>query len=556
MTDERQADALPSARSSEYRFLPLMQTFSSFNPATGELLGIYPVTEGEEVCCRVEQARDAQREWKQWKLKERLAVVRRLRERLAYEADSLAAAITQEIGKPYQESLGAEVLPSVTALKWLERHVPRVLAPERVRGAMTRGGTLTHEPLGVIGIIGTWNYPLFLNLTPLVWALAAGNAVVWKPSELGTGVALRFQEILESVLRECHCPPGLVTLVTGDGTTGRALVQAGCAKIAFVGSMTTGQAILAELAKTATPSVMELSGNDPFFVFADADIELAARSAVWGRVSNAGQSCVAPQRFYVETAVYAEFLRAAERHLSVLRPGTGVEPGWEYGPLRTEALRGQVHRYVTEAVTQGATLVCGGHCLDRSGFFYAPTLLADCREEMAVMRESFFGPVLAVCPTHDILATIARMDEGGCALGASVWTDCREHFDRVQEYIRCGVLNGNDVLLSAGDAAIPFGGQGASGFGKMRGAAGLREFTSEKVNVWTKPGGARRHLFPYLAPTSALLGGVIRLLGGGGWQRFHALTDVIRAAQAWEKESRTNGERRLTTEKVKNSNHR
>lgn len=498
-----------------------MSCFISYNPTTGEEIGSYPIAAPEEVACASARAQEATEGWAQRSVAERCQALQTLRALIAERADTLAAAIHAEIGKPLQEAYGAEVLPSLQALDWLTAHAPHALRPRAVTGV--RNARLTPLPYGVVGVIGTWNYPLFLNLTPIAWALAAGNTVVWKPSELAAASSL--------LLAACFQQAGLpVVTVTGDGTTGRALCRTGCGKIAFTGSVTTGRAILAELAASGTPVVMELSGKDAMVVCADADIALAARSAVWGRCCNAGQSCVAPQVVYVARAVYHTFLEECRREIEALRPGV------DYGPLRTPALRARVHTMVWDAVPRGARLLTGGFPLDdRPGYHYAPTLLADCNGSMLVTEQDFFGPVLAVCPVRDAEEAIAPINAGEMALSASIWTRSRSYGCRIADCLQVGMVTINAVLLDAANPALPFGGLRASGFGKQRGLSGLEEFVQWKTTVTHRSGGAHRHLFPYRPATLPILQGLIALKAARGpVAKWKALRRLAEAARHWK----------------------
>lgn len=500
-----------------------MRTFVSYNPVTGEIGGTYPAAGAAAVACALDRARAAATAWAEKSVGERCVGLERLRLHLAEEAETLARLVTEEIGKPLQESYGADVLPSLQALAWLRRSAGDALRRRKIKGG--RGAWQMPEPYGVVGVIGTWNYPLFLNIAPICWALAAGNTVVWKPSELATGTSLALAAHFEAV--------GLpVFTVTGDGATGRSLCRAGCAKIVFTGSVGTGRAILAELAQAGTPSVMELSGNDAMLVCADADVALAAQSAVWGRCCNAGQSCVAPQRVFVVREVYDAFLQEAQRVLETLRPDA------DYGPLRTEALRQRVHRCVWDAVPRSARLLAGGHPLqERCGFYYAPTLLADCHEGMLAVEQDFFGPVLAVCPVRDEAEAIARTNADNMALGASVWTKRAQHGQEIAAKLRVGLVTVNDVLLDAANPALPFGGLRASGFGKQRGAAGLDEFVQWKTIAPHASGGARRHLFPYRPATLPILRGMVALQAAQGLRaKIEACRELGRAAMRWRKD--------------------
>ena len=319
----------------------------------------------ELVLCEVEKARRAADDWAARDINSRCGALLRLRVLLAENAEALAGVVAREIGKPEQEAWGADVLPCLSALQWLARNAPKALRDRRVAGTQA---VQCADSLGVVGVIGTWNYPLFLNLAPIAWALAAGNAVVWKPSELANDSA----RMLFGLFEKAGLP---VLLVTGGPEAGRELCAAGCDKIAFTGGGATGRKILAVLAESGTPSVMELSGNDAMLVCADADIDLAARSAVWGRVCNAGQSCVAPQRIYVHSAMSTtHFLarcQSVKSNRYVLEPITGR--------VRTEALRLRAHGLVLDALTRGAKLHVGGFCLpETDGAYYAPALLSEC----------------------------------------------------------------------------------------------------------------------------------------------------------------------------------
>lgn len=502
--------------------LQAAETIVSFSPETGEILAEAPLAVAAEVHEKTERAREAQREWGRMPLRARLDLLRKLHSVLVQEADAVAWTLSAETGRPLQESLGAEVLPMMHSLEFLFREAPSLLKPMRLRA---RGTIAYAEPYGVIGIIGAWNYPLFLNLVPICQALAAGNTVVWKPSELAVFSAQTIARLLEAA----GVPCGVVEIAFGASETGQALTQADCDKYVFTGSVPTGRAILAELAQSGKPSVMELSGNDAFLVCADAALETAARAAVWGRVSNAGQSCVAPQRFYVEQTVYEPFLQAMKRHIAALRPH-------ELTPLRTATARQRCHRLVREAVEQGARLLYGGGFdPEQPGFFYTPTLLADCTDTMAVMQEDLFAPVLAVCPVRNEHEAVRRANGNPLALGASVWTEDRKRGAELAAQLHVGLVSVNEILLDAAHPAIPFGGVGASGFGKQRGAQGLEEFVVRKVVVRHAAEGTRRHLFPYLPAATDLLTAAAHLRGTQGWR---TLPDLIRAAVAWQRQER------------------
>lgn len=491
----------------------------AINPATGGLLLELRAESAEEVEAHVQRAGHAGETWSRTPLKERLEPIRRLYQILGEQGEPMAQALSVETGRPLQETWGAEILPTLLGLEFLLKRAAAVLNPIRLPA---RGAQAFAEPHGVIGLIGTWNYPLFLNLVSLCQALAAGNTVVWKPSEL----ALYSARAIQDLLHAADFPPGVVEIAYGDAATGKALTQADCDLYVFTGGMQTGRAILAELAQTGKPSLMELSGNDAFLVCADAPLELAARSAVWGRLCNGGQSCIAPQRFYVARSVYAPFLAQVKSLLEAIQPG-------EMTPLRTAAARERCQRLVCDAIEAGARLLHGGeYDPAQPGFYFAPTLLADCHDRMAVMAEDLFGPVLAVCPVDSKEEAVTRANADPMGLGASVWTSDLHKGQAIAARLQVGQVSINETVLDAAHPALPFGGRKASGFGKLRGEAGLEAFVVRKVVAAHSPHGARRHLFPYLPSGVEILRSVARLKTDG----WSALPSLIRAGLAWNRE--------------------
>ncbi len=514
----------------------LMTSFGSYNPRNGARIGTFPISSAAEVACAVKRARERQGAWGAMAVGERVGALRRLRDSIAGDADALALVVAEEIGKPLQEAYAADVLALIGGLDWLMARLPGLLKPRTVAGE--KRAQLLPMPVGVVGVIGTWNYPLLLDGATLAWALAGGNAVVWKPSELATASAVALYAHLERA--------GLpVTLVTGDGGTGQALcnpLQADANsdeenagsyidKLAFTGSVATGRAILAQLAPRGIPSVMELSGNDALIVCADAELNATAKAAVWARVCNAGQSCVSPQRVYVEASAYPAFLDACEAALKGLRAGV------DYGPVRTDGFRKRAHGLAVDAVQRGARVVTGGDCLDgeefANGFFYTPTLLADCRDEMPIMREDFFGPVLCVRSARDTDEAIALANANPMGLGASVWTRDVSRGRDIAARLKAGVVTINSETLMTGTRpGLPFGGTGASGWGQQRGEAGLDEFVHWKTVCWQSKAGAQRHVFPYYDATMPILRGFLALKSARGvkakMQAVRQLTDAVR----------------------------
>jgi succinate-semialdehyde dehydrogenase/glutarate-semialdehyde dehydrogenase len=501
----------------------------SVSPVDGGVVGWYPITPPEGVAPRLAALRRAAAAWGELPLPERLRALRRLRRELAARADGLAAMLAREGGKPAVEACGAELLPTLRYLHWLERHAARLLAAERLPG---RGRRVEYRPFGVVGLLTPWNYPVFLPVTTAAAALAAGNGVLWKPSELALGSSALVAEAVGAA--------GLgavLAAVPGDAATGAALVEAGCDKVVFIGSEAVGRRVLARLAARLIPAVAELSGNDPLLVCADADLPAAARCSVWARCTAAGQTCLAPRRLYVEEQAYPRFLALLEEGVRALRTGSPLEPGCEVGPVRTAALREEALAAIAEAVAGGARLLCGGEALPGGGYGMRPALVSGCTERMRLFREPLHAPVMAVAPISSAEQAAAGLSRDPRVLTASVWTRNRRRAAALVAALPGSVVAVNDVLLPAARPEVPLGGCGISGWGRLRGAAGLREMvrtcTTDAARAGGWPGPPRRHLYPYRPGTAALLRAAVRLAGGAG---APALAELLAALRAYGRE--------------------
>jgi acyl-CoA reductase-like NAD-dependent aldehyde dehydrogenase len=493
----------------------------------GTVLGWHRSAASDAAPEAVRALRSAGAEWAELPLSRRLECIRRLRETLAARAEVLTSTLALEVGRPVVEGYGAELLPTLQYLGWLERNAARVLRGEVLAWLPRR--VVERRPHGVIGLLSPWNYPIYLSITAIAGALAAGNTVLWKPSELALETSAGLREVLESagLGSLVHCLPG-------DDRVGAALAAAGCDRYVLIGSTQTGRSVLARLGEQLRSAVAELSGVDPMLVLPDADVELAARCAVWARMIGAGQTCMAPKRLFVAAPIYELFLDSARKHVATLRVGHPLDRLTEVGPLRTEALREHALELVEDAVQHGARLLAGGCSLPGPGNLFQPTLLADCNEEMRIFREDLFAPVLAVTPFTTVAEAVERASAGVGVLTASVWTRDRRRGREIARRLGAGVVSMNDVMLPAARPDTPFGGAGSSGFGKMRGAEGLREMTRAVV-VDDGPLGAapRMALFPYRQGTVEILRGAVSLEGASGLGRFAAMRRLMAAAREY-----------------------
>jgi acyl-CoA reductase-like NAD-dependent aldehyde dehydrogenase len=450
-------------------------TFESLDPRTGVALAAYPIAGPAEVDAAVARARSAARWWdvqgfvgrKRWLLEFKSAIAR--------DAASLAAVIAAETGKPDEDSI-LEVMMGVEHIDWAARNAEKILRQRKVGSGLisvNQKAYVGYRPFGVVGVIGPWNYPLYTPMGSIAYALAAGNTVVFKPSELTPGVGVWLAEKWASLA----APHPVFQTVTGDGSTGSALCESTVDKIAFTGSTATAKKVMAACAKTLTPLVAECGGKDAMLVDADADIAAAVEFATFGAMGNAGQTCAGVERIYVAEPAYDRFVTEFTSAVRALKPG-GVGTS-SYGPMtmakQSDIVRGQIE----DALAKGGKAVLGG--LDSlHGPYIDPVILTDVPEDSTAITEETFGPTVVVNKVRDLEEGIERANASAYGLGASVFTKDTAVGRRAAEKLDCGVVTVNSVLGFAGIPALPFGGTGDSGFGRIHGADGLREFSTVK----------------------------------------------------------------------------
>jgi len=382
------------------------------------------------------------------------------------------------------------VLVVLDAARFLIDNAYRLLRDEPVPhgnlATRLKSGWLVREPYGVIGIVSPWNYPFSIPATETLAALVAGNAVVLKPSEFTSLVALELQ----SLLREASVPRDVFQVVVGDGATGAALVYSQIDKLVFTGSVATGKRIAASAAERLLPVVLELGGKDPMLVLDDADVDVASSAAVWGAFVNAGQTCLSVERCYVHRSLYPQFLRACVEKTKRLRVGNGLDRETDVGPMIHERQFRMVEAHVEHAVARGAQVLAGGsRLLELGGNFYQPTVVADVTHEMRIMREETFGPVLPVMAFDTDEEAVRLANDSEYGLAASVWTRNRQRGERLARRIQAGTVMVNDVVSCFGISEAPHGGVKSSGVGRTHGRFGLEEMVRLKyVDVDRMPG--------------------------------------------------------------------
>jgi acyl-CoA reductase-like NAD-dependent aldehyde dehydrogenase len=464
----------------------------SEDPATEEVLGRVPAGTGADVDRAVAAATRARDGWRYTAANDRAELLHEAVARSFEHHDLLVELLTREQGKarPEQEEEAEWALTSLRYYAELARNgLGRVIPSGEPR---TQLNLVLKEPYGVVGVIVPWNYPLLLLSWKLAPALAAGNTVVVKPSELTSLVTLEWIE-------RCfdHFPPGVINVVTGTGPeAGEALVQHPDVRvIAMTGSVPTGQRIAAVAAPMMKHLHLELGGKDAFVVAPDADLDTAVEALAYSALLNAGQVCTSSERVLVPSGVRDGFAEALTAKVSTLRLGHGLDAGTDLGPLAADRFRGKVAQHVRDAVDRGARVLTGGGAPDRSGYFFEPTVLVDVDDEMVIMREETFGPTIPIATYDSIDEAIARVNASPMGLGATLRSSDPALIKRFYEGVEVGTVWINDPLTD--NYAGPFGGMKMTGGGRELGPEGLETFLETKHVHWDFSQDAKEWWYPY-----------------------------------------------------------
>ncbi len=458
------------------------------NPATGDVVALHPVADAAEVDAAVARAREASRWWAEQGFDGRRTILEQWKGVLARRMAQLAGVVHEETGKPHPDAM-LEIGLAIDHLGWAASHAEKVLGRRRVSSGLlmaNQAASLEYLPLGVIGVIGPWNYPVFTPMGSIAYALAAGNAVVFKPSELTPGCGAWLADSLREVVPDHD----LLQVVVGYGETGNALCRSAIDKLAFTGSPATGRKVMAACAENLTPVLIEAGGKDALLVAEDADVEAAADAAAWGAFSNAGQTCAGVERVYVHERVHDAFLESLSRRAGEL--ASGHHPDAQFGPMTLPSQVDIVRRHIDDAIARGGTAVVGGPEAVGERFIQ-PTVLTGVPQDAAAITEETFGPTVTVTKVRDMDEAVRLANETTYGLGSTVFSKARGM--ELARRLRSGMTAVNSVIAFVGIPALPFGGIGDSGFGRIHGADGLKEFTFAKAV-------ARQRMKPAVALTT------------------------------------------------------
>jgi acyl-CoA reductase-like NAD-dependent aldehyde dehydrogenase len=458
-----------------------VETIPSIDPATGQVLAHFEKTPVLALPQLLAKARAAQVAWANRSLAERCKQIGVLQAKLLELREKFTDAVVRESGKPRSEAIFADIFVSLDTAAYFAKKGPKLLRTETVphhnTAAKAKSGSLFYQPVGVVGIISSWNYPLAIPMSQIIAAVAAGNAVLCKTSDFTPACGA----LIEELFRDTGFPPNLVTVLQGSGEVGQALIESRPDKVFFTGSVFTGRHVAEACARLLIPSVLELGGKDAMLVLADSDIDVASSAAVWGSFTNCGQVCLSVERLYVEESVSEAFIQRCVEKTQKLRLGRGSESTTDIGPLIRPQHVQRMNDLINEAVQCGAKLLCGGRARPDIGpSFYEPTILTGVNSSMKLFQDETFGPIMAIQVVRNAEEAVRAANATEFSLAASVWTGNAARGKNIARQLRAGTVMVNDLISGFAIAEAPHGGCGLSGWGRTHGKAGLMEMVNIK----------------------------------------------------------------------------
>ena len=457
----------------------MAKTFNSFNPANGEVIGRYPIFSTKEVEAVVARAHETSGSWIDLGFNGRKKVLLAWSRHIINNIEQIAQLISMETGKPLSDSR-LEIANAVNHIGWAARHAEEIMrTSHRAPGALmaNMSATVERSPLGVVGVIGPWNYPIFTPIGSIAYALAAGNTVVFKPSEYTPGVGMWMDESFNAVAPF----EGIFTTITGMAETGNALCTSAINKLSFTGSTRTAKLVAAACATQMTPVVLECGGKDPVIVASDANIDRAVDATIWSAMANAGQSCIGAERVYVDERVADIFIEKAIALASTLKAGAPGEGN--YGASTMPSQIGVITSHVKAAIKDGGKFAYGSMKSIQEPFVQ-PVILVDVPESSAAVREETFGPIIIINRVKSMKEAIELSNNSRYGLGANIWS--KRQGKKIASQLQCGMVAINSTFSFAAISSVPFGGVKESGYGRIHGPEGLLEYTYARTVVRTR----------------------------------------------------------------------
>lgn len=467
------------------------------NKAPSDVSSGSSATEVSQLPLIMASARTGFNEYSRMPMDNRLELIKKLRHMIVERQDEISEVVASATGKIKLEALTTEVMVVVDAILHAEKRAPKALANKRTRTPITFIGKksyLEYKPRGVVAIISPWNFPFMLAMVPAVEALVAGNSVVMKPSEETPAVG----SLIESLFKDAGFPSGIAHVIHGGRELGEALVKSNPDFVHFTGSVDTGRAIAGITGPGLIPTTLELGGKDPMIVLEDAHIERAVNGAIWGAFANSGQVCMSVERLYVQNSIFDSFLDRLVNETNKLK--VGAQNSDDIGSMTTHRQVAVVKRHVKEALDNGAKLLTGDHpdTWEPNTLKIRPMILTDIKQDMNVMQEETFGPVLPVMPFDSAEQAVALANDSRFGLNSSVWTHDIAKGRRIISQLRTGGALLNDVILTIGNPYLPYGGAKESGIGSYHADSGIQNFAVQTA-VMVDHGRKLREVnwFPY-----------------------------------------------------------
>ena len=445
------------------------------NPSTGAIIAAVEQDDQHSLDIKHNSLKEGQKEWSAVSLQQRIEILKAYSKLLASHIEPLAKTLTDEVGKPLQQSKN-EINGSISRIEWLTNNAEKYLADETMNTAVGMTELIRYEPLGVVCNISAWNYPYLVGTNVFVPALLAGNAVFYKPSEFATLTGLQ----IEKLLKEAGVPENVFQVAIGGAAAGEILLSLPLDGYFFTGSYKTGKYIYEKVAPKMVPCQCELGGKDPLYVTDDVeDVVAVAAGTADGAFYNNGQSCCAVERIYVHEKVYADYAEAFVKEVQSWKIGNPLEDGVYLGAISRESQLEFLEHQVADAIAKGATLMTGGKRIEGDGYFFEPTVLTNVDHSMLIMREESFGPIIGIMKVSNDEEALQLMNDTSYGLTASVYSSNRQRAEKLLAATDAGTGYWN--CCDRVSAALPWSGRKHSGFGATLSHAGIRAFTQPKA---------------------------------------------------------------------------